>query len=77
MTSGHVEQSIARNVLILLVAGQKALRAKSRGNWLQMILNEPVMVPSVKKGADENVMRQDNWRLVMEVFKMNFFKQPI
>ena len=62
---------------LLLIAEQKALHAKRGGNWLQMILNEPVMVPSVKKGADENVMRQDNWRLVMEVFKMNFFKQPI
>ena len=48
--------------MILLVAGQKALLAKSGDNWLQMILNEPLMVPSVKKGADENVMRQDNWR---------------
>ena len=63
--------------MILLIAVQKALLAKSGGNWLQVILNEPLMVASVKKGADENVMRQDNWRLVMEVFKMNFFKQPI
>ena len=62
---------------LLLVAGQKALHAKSGGNWLQMILNDSLMVPSVKKGADENVMRQDNWRLVKVVFKMSLIKYPI
>ena len=60
--------------MIQLVATQKTLLAKSGGNWLQMILNDPLMVPQVKKGAEENVMRQDNWRLVMVVFKMSFFK---
>ena len=42
-----------------------------------MILNEPVMVASVKKGADENVMRQDNWRCEMVVFKMSLLKELI
>ena len=58
-TCRRVGQSIDRNVLILLIAVQKALLAKSGGNWLQVILNEPLMVASVKKGADENIMRQD------------------
>ena len=47
---------------MLLVSGQKALLAKSGGKWLQMILNDSLVAPSVKKGADETVMRQDNLR---------------